>query len=299
MQIVVTGATGFIGSRLVRRLADDGNSLRLLGRNRPATLAPGTEFHPWDSEASAPRQQALAGTDAVIHLAGEPVAQRWTAAAKRHIRESRVFGTRNLVGALRCLPRPPAVLVCASAVGFYGTRGDEVLTETAAPGKDFLAEVCQEWECEASRAAELGMRVVSLRVGTVLGKEGGALARMLPPFRAGVGGRLGSGLQWMSWIHVDDLVDLILAAVTRVDIDGAVNAVSPQAVTNADFTRQLGIALRRPAMIPVPAFALRAFFGEMAQVLLASQRVQPQRALQAGFSYRFPELAPALQATLA
>jgi len=274
MNISITGASGFIGRHLMKSLAEAGHSPRALSRH-------------------APPAESLREADAVIHLAGEPLAQRWTAEAKRRIRESRVAGTRNLVAALATLPRRPDALICASAIGYYGSRGDEVLTESSAPGSGFLPEVCVAWEREAQAAEAFGMRVVRVRTGLVLDAGGGALVRMLPPFRMGLGGRLGSGRQWMSWIHLEDLAALFQFAVES-QVRGPLNAVAPNPVTNSEFTRELARALRRPAVFPVPGFALRLLFGEMADVLLASQRVAPGAAQAAGFRFRFPQLAPAL-----
>jgi uncharacterized protein (TIGR01777 family) len=225
------------------------------------------------------------------------VGQRWTVEAKQRIRESRVVGTRKLVEALATLPRRPEALICASAIGYYGSRGDEILTESSAPGSGFLPEVCVAWEREAQAAEALGIRVVRVRTGVVLAAGGGALARMLPPFRMGVGGRLGSGRQWMSWIHLEDMAALFRFAVES-QVRGALNGVAPHAVTNSEFTRELAHALGRPAVFPVPEFALRLLFGEMAEVLLASQRVAPGAAQAAGFRFRFPQLAPALAGLL-
>jgi uncharacterized protein (TIGR01777 family) len=278
MNITISGASGFIGRHLMQRLGKAGHSLEALSRH-------------------APPAESLREADALIHLAGEPVAQRWTAEAKQRIRESRVTGTRNLVEALARLPRRPESLICASAIGYYGSRGDEVLTESSAPGSGFLPEVCVAWEREAQAAEAFGMRVVRVRIGIVLDAGGGALPRMLPAFRMGVGGRLGSGQQWMSWIHLDDLAALFQFAVES-QIRGPLNAVAPHAVTTSDFTRELAGALRRPAVFPVPEFALRLLFGEMADVLLASQRVAPGAAEAAGFRFRFPQLAPALEGLL-
>jgi hypothetical protein len=243
--------------------------------------------------------QAVPPCDAVVHLAGEPIAQRWTAAAKQRIRESRVEATRRLVAQLAKLERAPRVLVAASAIGIYGSRGDEVLTEASAPGSDFLAEICVAWEQAAREAAALGIRVVSVRFGIVLGREGGALARMLPPFRLGVGGRLGSGRQWMSWIHLEDALGLLEFALGRDALAGPLNATAPNPVVNAEFTRRLAAALHRPAFTPAPAFALKLMFGEMAGMLLNGQRVEPRAALAAGYTFRYPELAPALNQLLA
>lgn len=293
MNVTVTGATGFIGRRLVERLLAQNHSVHILGR-RPGSGAP---FSVWDAGGGErPPQESLLNADAVVHLAGEPVGQRWTPQAKRRIRASRVEGTRRLVEGLSALPRRPAVLVCASAVGIYGSRGDEVLTESSPPGEGFLAEVCRQWENAADLAQPLGVRVVKLRIGMVLGRAGGALARMLPAFKAGLGGRLGSGKQWMSWIHLDDLIDLIRDSIEHPEVRGVVNATAPNPARNAEFTRVLASVLRRPAVVPVPAFALRLLFGEMAQILLESQRVLPQAP---GFRFQYPELAPALRQLLA
>lgn len=280
MRIAVTGAGGFIGGALVRCLSQEGH---------PAVVVP----------RGLPDPALLEGADAVVHLAGEPVAQRWTPAAKQRIRASRAEGTLRLVETLASLARPPATLISASAIGFYGSRGDEVLTETSSPGSDFLASVCAEWESAAARAAGLGIRVVSLRTGMVLGPRGGALTKMLLPFRLGLGGRLGSGRQWMSWIHLDDLVALIRYALDERSLKGPVNATAPEPVTNTEFTRELGRALGRPAVLPVPALALRLLYGEMSEVLLSSQRVLPATAQAAGFAFRYPRLAPALRNLLA
>ncbi|MCS6953851.1 MAG: TIGR01777 family oxidoreductase [Bryobacterales bacterium] len=300
MRIVITGGTGFVGRRLVRRLIRDGHVLHLLVRPGRTGVGPSVECSVWDVLAGEPPGEALAPADAIVHLAGEPVAQRWTPETKRRIRDSRVAATQRLVAALARLPQRPRVLVCASAVGYYGSRGDEILTEDSSPGRGFLPEVCVAWERAAAEAEALGLRVVRLRIGIVLGPEGGALARMLPPFRLGAGGRLGPGSQWMSWIHVEDLVDLIRFALTADGFRGAVNAVAPNPVRNSEFTETLATVLRRPALVPTPALALRVLFGEMAEaVLLASQRVFPRAAEAAGFSFRYPGLASALRNLLA
>jgi hypothetical protein len=292
VRITVTGASGFIGRRLVERLQAGAHAVSVLGRKPAGTLP----FFFWEAGGeNRPPEESLREADAVVHLAGEPVAQRWTPEAKRRIRLSRVAGTRRLVEALAALPRRPTVLICASAIGFYGARGEEILTEASPPGAGFLAEVCAGWEQAAAAAEALGLRVVRLRIGMVLGPDGGALARMLPPFKLGLGGRLGDGRQWMSWIHRDDLVELIRFAVEEPVLAGAVNAVAPAPVTNAEFTRRLAAALHRPALFPVPAVALRALFGEMASVVLDSQRVAPAAAQAAGFAFRYPELGSALR----
>ena len=274
MNIAVTGASGFIGSRAVELLRARGHSIR------PVSLR------------SIPIAQQWGACDAVVHLAGEPVAQRWTAAAKRRILDSRVEGTRALLAAFR--EHPPNVLVSASGIGYYGSRGDEILTEQSPPASDFLGQVVEAWEHEALEAEKLGVRVVRLRIGVVLGLGGGALQKMLLPFRMGLGGRLGAGTQWMSWIHREDLCQMILFALGESTLRGVFNATSPHPVTNAEFTRALGRAVHRPAVIPVPAFALRLLLGEMSEVLLGSQRVVPEAALRAGFEFRYPEIGAAL-----
>jgi len=235
---------------------------------------------------------AFAGSNAVIHLAGEPVAQRWTAAARDKILRSRVEGTRAVVAAMRA--QPPQVLISASAVGYYGSRGDEILTESAQPADDFLGRVAAAWEEEAQAAEPLGVRVARIRIGMVLGPNGGALARMLLPFRLGVGGHLGSGQQWMSWIHIEDLVALIAFLMKESTVRGVFNATSPFPVTNREFTQALAEAVHRPAILPVPAFALKWMFGEMSEVLLASQRAFPDAAQRAGFVFEHPDIFASL-----
>ena len=278
MNVTITGGSGFIGRAVADRLRAAGHAVTSI------------------SLRTTPPPEDFAGCDAIVHLAGEPVAQRWTAAARERIRESRIEGTRSLVAALRI--EPPRVLISASAVGYYGSRGDEILAEDAAPAADFLGQVAAGWEREARVAEEFGVRVVTPRIGVVLGRGGGALARMLPPFQWGLGGRLGTGRQWMSWVHLDDLVALIEFAIADSTLSGPVNAVSPQPVTNAEFTRELAAVLHRPAIFPVPAAALKLLFGEMAQVLLTGQRVIPEAALRAGFEFRYSDVGRALAASL-
>lgn len=300
MRALVTGATGFVGHRLLGKL----DSPIVLSRNAPRAQAALKEFRAsafeWDPLKGPPPQAAFQGVGAVIHLAGDPVASgRWTKAKKTRIRESREIGTRNLVDGLAALSRKPAVLVSASAVGIYGDRGDDELTESSRPGSDFLAGVCAAWEREASRAAEIGMRVVMVRIGIVLGEGGGALAKMLTPFKLGLGGRLGSGRQYMPWVHIDDLVELLLFGAREAGLHGAVNGVAPHPVTNREFTKTVGKVLGRPTFMPsVPRFALRIMLGEVADVLVSSQRAYPRAALSAGFAFKFPALEPALRDVL-
>ncbi|MFM7735372.1 MAG: TIGR01777 family oxidoreductase [Alphaproteobacteria bacterium] len=299
MRIVVTGATGFIGRPLVGRLLDAGHDVVAWTRDPQAAkpaLPARCEVERWHP-GQAVDPALLDGVDAVIHLAGESVAgPRWTYSRQKAIRSSRVDGTRRIVEALGQVPahRRPKTLVAASAIGFYGDRGDDVLSECAAPGDSFLASVCREWEAQVEAADELGLRSVMLRVGIVLGRDGGALAQMLPLFRAGVAGRLGSGRQWMSWIHLDDVVEMFATAVVDDRCSGPINAVAPEPVTNAHFTNALGAVLGRPTLFPVPAPALKLAMGAQSAIVLASQRVKPAAFDRLGFRFRHPALSPAL-----
>jgi uncharacterized protein (TIGR01777 family) len=298
MKALITGGTGLLGRELLAKLTDavvlsrdPAKTTRKLGVGRAVR---------WDPASEPAPSEALQGIEAVFNLAGEPVAEgRWTQDKKRRIRDSRIIGTRNLVEGLRELDRKPEVLVSASAVGYYGDRGDEELDEATPAGHGFLAEVCSEWEREALEAEALGIRVVCVRIGIVLAPGGGALARMLTPFRMGAGGRLGSGKQWMPWIHVDDLVGVLLHASQTATVHGAINAVSPHPVTNAEFTRALGRAVHRPAFLPAPKTALRIAFGEMSEILMASQRVLPRVAERTGYAFKYTELDGALAAVMA
>ena len=276
MKIAITGATGFIGKRLIELSTAQGHSFVALSRDNY-------------------KASAIEGVDAIVHLAGEPVAQRWSPSVKDRILRSRVEGTGNLVNAIGKLERKPKVLVCASAIGFYGARGDEVMVETSSPGSGYLPDVCVAWEGAADQAAQLGVRVVKLRIGMVLGRGGGALQTMETPFKLGVGGTLGSGKQWMSWIHLDDIVSLIQFAINTETMVGPVNATAPNPVRNADFTRLYAAALHRPAFFPVPEMALHLLYGEMSQVILSSQRILPAVAERMGFQFRYPDLALALK----
>ncbi len=297
MKITLTGASGFIGRRLIARLLADGHSLHVLGRKRGG-LPQSVNFSVWDATAGEPLLESVEDVDAVIHLAGEPVAQRWTDEAKRRIRESRTTGTRNLVSAFGKITYRPRVLISASAVGIYGSRGEETLTEASPPGSGFLPDVCVAWENAADAAREFGLRVVRLRFGLVLGPEGGALKQMLPPFKMGVGGPLGDGKQWMSWIHVDDIIGLICFALQNGTFSGPVNATAPNPVRNSEFTHALAASLHRPAFLRVPEFALRAAFGEMSEIMLASQKVLPENALKASYSFQHPQIDEALKSVL-
>jgi len=295
MRLAITGSTGLVGSEVVTVLSAAGHEVVRLVRRAPA---PGEKAVRWDPERGEVDAAGLEGLDAVVHLAGENIASgRWNAARKAVIRDSRVTGSRFLCETLAGLARPPKTLVCASAIGYYGDRGADVLTEESSPGAGFLPEVCREWEAASTPAALKGIRIVALRIGMVLSRRGGALARMLPLFRAGLGGVIGSGRQYVSWVALDDLPHIILHALQRGDLRGPVNAVAPGPVTNREFTEALGKALSRPTPLPVPAFALRlAVGGEMADaLLLASARVFPRRLEETGYRFRFPELGVALR----
>jgi uncharacterized protein len=288
MRVLVTGGTGLVGRPACDALRAAGHAVTVVSRE-PGRV-PGRAIG-WDGLGAA-----LPETDAIVNLAGDPIAGgRWTAARKAEIRRSRIEATRALVDAIATAEPRPKVLVSASAVGYYGDRGDEPLDETASPGRDFLARVCVDWEAEARRAEDLDVRVVRLRLGVVLAPDGGALSAMLLPFRAGLGGRLGSGKQWMSWVYRDDVVGLIRDAVANDAYVGPVNATSPNPVTNADFTHALGRALGRPTLLPAPAIGLHLLLGEMATMLLAGQRVLPTVAQRLGYAWRQPELPAALQ----
>ena len=293
MKALVTGGTGFVGRQLLELLDRPTVLSRDVSRGQRAVGQSAGRVVGWDPQAGPPPTEAFEGVDVIFHLAGESVAEgRWTSAQKARIRESRVVGTRNLVaGIARAEPRP-RVLVSASAVGYYGDRGEEELTEASAPGNDFLAEVCVEWERAARVAEQHGVRVVLARTGIVLG-QGGALAKMLTPFKLGAGGPLGNGRQWMPWIHVADLARLYLHAADTTSIQGPMNAVGPHPVRNSEFTKALGRALHRPAFMPAPYLGLRLVFGEFAKVLFASQRVIPQVAIDTGFHFEYPQIAAA------
>ncbi len=299
-RVTVTGATGLIGAALVEQLRRRDAQVTVLARDPASarTRLGEVEAIAWNALAAPAPEQALAGRDAVVHLAGAPVARRWSEQVKQAIRDSRVLGTRNLLAGLRAAEQQPRCLVSSSAVGYYGAHGEEPLDEDAPPGRDFLADVCVEWEREAARARELGMRVALVRTGVVLDRSGGALAKMLPPFRLGVGGPVAGGRQYVSWIHLADQVGLILAALQRDSWEGPFNATAPQPVENRELARVLGRVLHRPAVLPTPAFALRALYGEMAAVLTSGVRAVPAKALVLGYEFQHPHLEGALRAAL-
>jgi len=294
--VLVSGATGLVGQRLVPRLVEKYARVHVLSR-APQPERAGIVLHRWDGVD--PGAAAVAGVDAIVHLAGEPLFGGVpTRARLDRVRASRVDSTRRIVERVAALPSSsrPKAFVCASAVGIYGDRGDEPLDESSAPGTGFLVDLCRDWEAEARAAESLGVRVVRVRIGVVLAREGGALALMRRPFALGVGGRLGDGRQFFPWIHIDDLVAATVLVLARAEVSGAVNGVAPTPVRNAELTDTLAEVLRRPAVLPVPGFAVRALLGPLADELLGSKRVVPKRLLDAGFSFRFPELRAALEA---
>ncbi len=293
MKVLITGASGLIGSALQKSFTESGWDLLLASRKEPVDA----RHIQWNVEDGFASPEKLEGVDAVVHLAGESVSGlRWTDEKKKAIRDSRVLGTRSVVDAISKLKQKPKVLVAASAIGFYGERGDEEMTESSAAGDSFLADVSKEWESEARRAEDAGIRTVLLRTGIVLSKDGGALGTMLTPFKLGVGGVVGSGNQWMSWISLDDHIAVINYVIENENIRGAVNAVSPHPVTNQEFTKTLGEVLYRPTFLPLPEFAVSMVFGEMGDaLLLASTKVLPKRLEDAGFEFKYPELKPAIE----
>ncbi len=330
LRVTITGATGLIGPQLTAALLEQGAEVTVLTRDpeRARSKLGDVTALAWDPLADAAPVEALGGRDAVVHLAGEPVAQRWSASAKRAIRESRVTGTRNLLAGLAgCQTasggaaisdpagghahgggtahneagdrRRPRTLISSSAIGYYGPHGEEPLDEDSPPGTDFLAQVCIEWEAEAAKAKDLGVRVVQVRTGVVLDAAGGALAKMLTPFRLGVGGPVAGGRQYMAWIHTDDLVGMMLAAIDDERWSGPINATAPEPVTNATFSHALGKALRRPSLLPVPGLALRALYGEMAEIVTTGARAVPAKPLVLGYEFKHPQLEPALRSALA
>lgn len=301
MKILVTGSTGLVGTALVKSLASDGHTVcRLIRQQSKTTLGSKDGFDVAWNPATGELGGAGVGPDAVINLAGASIAGgRWTEKRKELLRTSRIDTTQALVKALAKMDARPRVLVSASAIGIYGDRADEVLTEESKPGTDFLAGLAGEWEAEAQKAEAIGIRVVLARFGIILARHGGALAKMLPPFKLGAGGRLGSGKQWMSWITLEDVVGIVRFALENGAVQGAMNVAAPQPVQNAEFTKTLAQVLHRPALFPAPAFALRLALGEMADaLLLSSQRVNSQRLQQLGYSFLYSDLLSALRAVL-
>ncbi len=303
MKILITGGTGFIGSHLVQALLKEGHHPVLLSRDADSATkrfqkCSNLPVYQWNSLTEETPEEAFEGVDAIINLAGENIASgRWTEKKKRAIQNSRITGTRNLLAPLQHLKKKPRLLLSASAVGYYGECGDNIRTESSPAGEGFLAETCKCWEEEAGKAEAYGLAVCRVRIGIVLGKEGGALQKMLPPFKLGLGGKSGSGLQWMSWIHKDDLIRLLLFALHH-NVPPVLNAVAPEPVCNKEFSRTLAAVLHRPAFFSVPAFVLKAGLGEMASLLLEGQKVYPQATLASGFQFQYPVLQGALSAIL-
>ncbi len=299
--VLVTGGTGFIGSRVCEALHQKGDTVYVLSRN-PARvqskLGSAKAVYGWNPETEKLPTEATLDMNAVIHLAGETIAGRWNAEKKRKIRESRILSTQNLIASFSDMDTTPDVLVCASAIGYYGGSNNGNFTEGSPAGTDFLAEVCKEWEAEAQKADELGIRVVTVRIGLVLGLGGGLLQQVLPPFRMGVGGVLGNGKQWMSWIHIDDVVGILLHALDSSHIHGALNATAPTPVRNTEFTKTLGAVLRRPTLFPVPTFGLKLMMGEFADFVVLSQKVIPERTEASGYEFYYRTLGSALNALL-
>ncbi len=296
MKVLLTGSTGLVGSALLSQLRSNGDQVDILVRR---TALNGHDIQ-WNPATGELHQETLEGYDAVVHLAGEGIADgRWTQQKMDRIRESRVQGTDLLCRSLASLKHKPQVLICASAVGYYGDSGEQVLTENSPAGTGFLAEVCQAWEQACTPAKEAGIRVVNMRIGVVLSAQGGALAKMLLPFQLGVGGKIGDGKQWMSWIELSDLVGSICHAIQDETIEGQVNAVSPQPVTNYEYTKTLGSVISRPTLLPLPAIGARLVLGKMAdELLLSSMRVEPQVLLKSGYKFKHPNLEGALRAAL-
>lgn len=299
MKVLVTGATGFVGKIVVKKLLDLGHQVNVLTRN-PAksvlSLGNGVQSFAWTDYHQLPPDEAFQGVDGIINLMGEGIAdKRWSEDQKKKIYDSRIIATSKLVEKIKSLENIPKVLVSASAIGIYGDRGEELLNEESSAKDDFLANVCKDWEKEALRAKDLGLRVAIVRTGVVLGKNGGALKKMLPIFKLGGGGPVGSGKQFMSWIHVDDIASMYVFALLQNDIEGIYNGTSPNPVTSKDFAKTLGRVVHRPAFAPAPAFVLKVVFGEMSQVLLDGQKVMPEKFKQKNFEFKYLDLESALK----
>lgn len=296
MKVAVTGGTGFVGTRLVERLQAEGHQVLLLVRNRAKAQAqfPQAEVVEYTAKVSGPWQQSISGCDGVVNLAGEPLATRWSDSIKQEVMESRTLGTQKIVEAMAQANPEPTVLVNASAVGYYGTSETAIFTESSSPGNDFLAQVCKAWEAEAEQVKASGTRLAIIRIGIVLGPNGGALERMMLPFQVFAGGPLGTGQQWISWVHREDLVSLILKALTDTSMAGVYNATSPNPVRMSEFCQVLGEIVQRPSWLPVPGFALELLLGEAAKLVLEGQQVLPQQTQSTGFDFQYPTLRPAL-----
>jgi len=296
---MVTGATGFVGKEIIKRLDEKGHEIVVLTRNAESArfhIPVHCDIQTWNPEQTALLPSALKGVDAVINLAGEGIADSfWTNTRKQQLMNSRVMSVRRIVQAMEAMNDRPKVFVSASAIGFYGDRSEDYLNETTPKGKGFLSEVCQSWENEISKANDLGVRTVACRIGMVLGHDGGALNKMLPPFKLGVGGKLGSGSQWMSWIHIDDLVNMMIHSIENPTLSGVYNAVSPNAVRNKEFTTILGAVLKRPTIFPVPGFFLKIVLGGLSELLLGSKRVMAEKIRATGFEFKYPQLEAALK----
>jgi uncharacterized protein (TIGR01777 family) len=298
MRVTVTGATGRVGRHLVAALKARGDEVTALSRDPDkATELLGVEAFAWNIKEDAAPKPALSGRDAVVHLAGEDVGQRWSKQVKAEILDSRERGTRNIVHTIFDTKPRPKALICASAAGYYGAREDERIDESVGPGRGWLAEVVARWERQAE-TAKIGTRTVVVRTGIVLDASGGALAKMLPPFKAGIGGPVGSGKQYVPWIHLDDLVGIYIAAIDNPTFQGPINASAPEPVTNKAFAKALGRAINRPALAPIPGFSIRLLYGEMSQIVLTGQRMVPGRAAELGYDFKHPDLDEALRDTL-
>ena len=302
MKIAITGATGLVGTRLVTKLKENNHQIVVFTRNSqkaqktfPASSFPNLEIVQYTPKESGAWQDKISGCDAVVNLAGEPISERWTAQHKKAILESRQLGTRKIVEAIAKAEVKPQVMVSGSAIGYYGTSETTTFDETSPSGNDFLAEVCQKWEAEAEAVKEYGVRLVIVRIGIVLADAGGALGKMLTPFQMGAGGPIGTGRQWFSWIHRDDLVNIIIEALTRNDLAGTYNATSPNPVKMREFCQTLGEVMNRPSWLPVPEFVLELLLGDGAVVVLEGQRVLPKKTQSSNIKYRYPELRSALQ----